>query len=441
MSRIEIRNLKDLSEKEKSHILDRESLDTASVIEKTVIPLAQQMKADPVKALRDATEKYDGFIPDKPVLEKNDLEKAYRQVKENTPDLLNAFAEAHENLKTFHAEQKPQNFDRDISHNRLGFRFQPFDSAALYVPGGKALYPTTVLMGLTPATIAGVKEVTLLSPPKPETRAVPDIVAAMAYMAGASRILQAGGAQAVLAAAFGVPEYNISPADFIYGPGNIYVAAAKNYLVSANIAGIDSFAGPSEVIIIADSSANPRYLAHDLLAQAEHDENAVAILLCTDRSLAEKVLPEIDKAISERGERAAITEESIRRNGHILITGTLDEAVEFSNLFGPEHLEIQTAEDDHVLENITAAGSIFVGEYAPVAIGDYYSGTNHILPTGGAARYGSGVSVHSFFRRITWQKVSREGLRKSLEPITLMSEEEGLYAEHGYSVVTRFEDD
>ncbi|MBL8035416.1 MAG: histidinol dehydrogenase, partial [Leptospiraceae bacterium] len=209
-----------------------------------------------------------------------------------------------------------------------------------------------------------------------------------------------------------------------------------------NLCGIDSFAGPSEVVIIADDTAHPRYVAHDLMAQAEHDENAQAILLTTSAALAEQVGSEIVASLSKRPDdekRKTITLESIRRNGRVLLVESLDEAMEISNRYAPEHLEIQTARNDDLLAKVKAAGSVFVGDHAPVAAGDYYSGTNHILPTAGGARFTSGVSVYTFYRRITWQKLTAAGLSQGKDAIAEMSRAEGLFAEHGYSVLTRFE--
>jgi histidinol dehydrogenase len=320
-------------------------------------------------------------------------------------------------------------------------KFVPYDRVALYVPGGKARYPSSVLMGIIAAKIAGVEDISIISPPDPTTQSVPDIVQAMAHLTGASRIIQAGGAQSILAMAYGIPSLNVQPVDYIYGPGNIYVATAKNFVFSENLCGIDSFAGPSEVVIIADESANAKYLAHDFLAQAEHDENACAILLTDSMSIANQTINEIKIALSKRVDRRHITEESVRRNGKIIITEDINDAISFSNEYAPEHLEIQTKNDDSVLNQIKAAGSIFVGPYAPVAIGDYFSGTNHILPTGRGCRFSSGVSVHSFYRRITYQHVTKEGLFESRGPITLMSKEEGLFDEHGISVLVRFDED
>lgn len=440
MGILQLETLCKLSPKERHEIIYRSGLNLENVMKETIEPMAAELSQNTRQGVLHYTQKWDNVTPEPLVISKEHLKEAYDKLSKSSPETLDAFEEAASNIRKFHEKQVPADMETEIKQNRLGLKFVPFDSVALYVPGGKALYPSSVLMGVIPAQIAGVGQITIVSPPSPKTGQTPDIVRAVAYLAGANRIVQAGGAQAVLAMAYGIVEDEVQPVDYIYGPGNLYVAAAKNYVFSHNLCGIDSFAGPSEVLIIADESANPHYLAHDLLAQAEHDENAQAILLCTSEKTAKAANEAIEKALDERKERRSITEKSIRQNGKILLVETLDEAIAFSNEYAPEHLEIQTKDDDYVLSQIRAAGSIFVGSYAPVAIGDYYSGTNHILPTNRGARFSSGVSVHSFYRRITWQKISKEGLLASKEPITKMSIEEGLFDEHGYSVLARFEE-
>jgi len=431
--------LSDLSQEEIQNIVYRKSIDLTRVMEEVVLPLGQDLKIQTKNKVLEYTRKWDKCQPDKLVVTREDMEISYRNVLKSKPEVIAAFARAVENITAFHEKQVPPNMETEIGKNILGLKFVPFDRVALYVPGGKALYPSTVLMGVIPARIAGVKDISIVSPPNGETGEVSEIVRAMGHLVRADRIVQAGGAQAVIAMAYGIPEENLAPVDYIYGPGNKFVAAAKNYVFSNNYCGIDSFAGPSEVLIIADETANPHYLAHDLMAQAEHDEDASAILLCTSQQRADETIAQIELALEKRKDRQAITRNSIQKNGKILLVDSLQQAIDFSNEYAPEHLEIQTAQDNEVLEKITSAGSVFVGPFAPVAIGDYFSGTNHILPTNRAARFSSGVSVHSFFRRITYQKVSRDGLKASCDPITHMSKEEGLFDEHGYSVLARFE--
>ena len=438
---LEIRKLHSLSLEEKRSLVYRDSLELEGVISETVKPIAHDIESFGLSSLKKFCEKYDSFFPENMILEPDDLEKQFNEVLMKQPDIIEAFSKARDNLESFHRLQIPEDFEAEIAQNRLGFKYIPFESVALYVPGGKALYPSTVLMGVIPARLAGVKEINIITPPDKSLGQVNPVVLAMAHLAGATRVIQAGGAHAIIAAATGISEWNLKPVDFIYGPGNIYVSAAKSYVASKGYCGIDSFAGPSEVVIIADKSANPYWLAHDLLAQAEHDENATSILLTDDEEIASKTAGHIERAIESRdSDRKNITRESIKRNGKILVCESLNEAVAFSNEFAPEHLEIQTSNDDEILSSIKAAGSIFLGRYAPVAMGDYYSGTNHILPTNRAARFSSGVSVQSFYRRVTYQKISYAGLEASRGPITVMSKAEGLFDEHGYSILARFEE-
>ncbi len=432
----------DLNPTELQQLFARSGLDLSQVREQVIQPLARQFRENAAQALQQAIQKFEGTLPEQLVLGPNELEAAYERVIETQKEVIDAFELAATNIRQFHEAQKQKGFSSEIAGNTLGVNFVPFDRVALYVPGGKALYPSTVLMGVLPARIAGVRDITLLTPPVPETRRVADVVLAMAHIAGATRVLQAGGAQAIFAAAYGIDAIGLNPVDFIYGPGNIYVSAAKIHVAGENLCGIDSFAGPSEVVIIADDSANARYVAHDLMAQAEHDENAQAILLTPSPERAEATEKEITASLDKRSEdekRRQITLESIRRNGRVIIVSGLDEAMAISNRYAPEHLEIQTRENDRLLSLVRAAGSVFIGDYAPVAAGDYYSGTNHILPTAGGARFTSGVSVYTFYRRITWQKLTAEGLKRGKDAIAVMSEAEGLFAEHGYSVLTRFE--
>lgn len=431
-----------LSESERESLFLRAGLDLESVRKQTIDPLAKNFRAGALNALRDAATNFEGFVPESWIIHSEELAAAGRRFAEAEPAVFAAFQAAYRNIEEFHRKQVQPPFSAQIAGNELGMKFVPFDRVALYVPGGKARYPSTVLMGVIPARIAGVADITVLTPPDPQLKRVPDVVLAMAHLAGATRVLQAGGAQAILAAAHGLPQLSLAAVDFIYGPGNIYVSAAKIHAAGENLCGIDSFAGPSEVVIIADETAHPRYVAHDLMAQAEHDENAQAILLTTSAALAEQVGSEIVASLSKRSDdekRKTITLESIRRNGRVLLVESLDEAMEISNRYAPEHLEIQTARNDDLLAKVKAAGSVFVGDHAPVAAGDYYSGTNHILPTAGGARFTSGVSVYTFYRRITWQKLTAAGLSQGKDAIAEMSRAEGLFAEHGYSVLTRFE--
>jgi histidinol dehydrogenase len=440
---LKVERFADLSLSERAALFAHSGLKLKEIRTNTIEPLATEFESGSFAALKSALKRFEGGVPDELLLNRDAMAAAAQRVAASDAHTLAAFKKAAGNIENFHKLQRQTGFSADIAGNELGVNFVPFDRVALYVPGGKALYPSTVLMGVLPARIAGVQDISVLTPPDPSTGRVSDIVLAMAHEAGATRVLQAGGAQAIFSAAYGVPELGLKPVDFIYGPGNLYVSAAKIYAAGENLCGIDSFAGPSEVVVIADETANARYVAHDLMAQAEHDENAQAILLTTSPELATRVSEEIEHSLAARPDderRKQITLDAICRNGRVLITDNLEQAVEISNQYAPEHLEIQTARNEEVLATIRCAGSIFVGDHAPVAAGDYYTGTNHILPTAGAARFTSGVSVYTFYRRITWQKVTRVGLEAGKDAISAMSTAEGLFAEHGYSVLTRFQE-
>lgn len=439
LEKLRICKLKDLSKAERQALIKRSHLNLQTILADTIAPMAKAIGQRGLAAIKEFALKYDGYFPEPLVLNKEELYKSYKNCITKRPKEIEAFSLAWENIRKFHEAQIPENLTITINQNELGFSFIPFDRVALYVPGGKALYPSTILMGVVPARAAKVGDVSIFTPPSFSGQ-VDEFLKAVAYLAGADRIVQLGGAQAILAAALGIEELSLLPVDFVYGPGNVYVAAAKTYVFSQQWCGIDSFAGPSEVVILADETANPIYIAHDLLAQAEHDENASAILLTTSEELAEKTRLEIVHALNNRGERKNITLKAVENNGKIFLVRDLEEAVSFINEYAPEHLEIQTQKDAEILAKIRCAGSIFLGPYSPVAAGDYYSGTNHILPTGGACRFASGVSTHTFYRRITWQKLSKEGLKQAALPIALMSRVEGLFAEHGYSVLARFPD-
>jgi histidinol dehydrogenase len=264
---------------------------------------------------------------------------------------------------------------------------------------------------------------------------VPDAVMAVCRILGLTSILKSGGAQGIAAAGLGT--HSVRKSDIIVGPGNIYVTAAKAYLFSLGLIQIDSMAGPSEVLIIADESANPEWVAFDLLSQAEHEENALAVLVTTSEQLAAAVNREIQADLQRGSGRHEIKKKSVER-AVILLAGSLDEAIDFSNRYGPEHMELIVPDPISLLPRIRNVGSLFLGDHAPVAVGDYYSGTNHILPTGGAARFSSGLGVETFLRRTTFQHLTPEALRKARGPVDIMSRVEGFDDKHGGSVDIRF---
>ncbi len=432
---IPIKNLNDLSGDDLSRLFNRIGDDLTSIITKTVIPIAEEVKSRGDRAVIKYTEKFDGVKLGSIAASPEEIESGRTNVK---PEFHQAFLEAKRNIEEFHLLQKRSN----ILHERpdgtkMGVLCHPIDSAAVYVPGGKAAYPSSVLMGIIPAQIAGVKNITLLTPPNKDG-GLPDIICAVCSMLGISNVIKSGGAQAIAAAGFGTE--SAAKAELIVGPGNIYVTAAKIYLYSLGVVQIDSLAGPSEVLIIADGRANPKWVAWDLLSQAEHDERAVALLITTSRELAEKVAAEIAGDLAAGGGRHAIKKASIKRSGLILIADSIDQAIEFSNRYAPEHMELMVENPMEYLGRIRNVGSLFLGDYAPVSVGDYYSGTNHILPTAGAARFSSGTSVDTFMRRTTYQMLSREALAGARKAVNAMAQAEGFQDKHGGSVNVRFEE-
>ncbi|MDV6235278.1 histidinol dehydrogenase [Leptospira ellisii] len=392
-----------------------------------VRPIIEDVEKKGDSALREYTRKFDGDVPDSFVVELEGLRPKIDS------DLEAALRKAADNIKAFHQIQIPEDKEILVNGNRLGIRHTPVESVSVYAPGGKALYPSTILMGVIPARLAGVKNVQIVTPP--QKGGLPDGLIAAARIAGADRIILAGGAQGIAAVSYGTE--TISASEFVIGPGSKFVTAAKVYLSGLGVIGIDSPAGPSEVLVIADDSANPVWVAADLLSQAEHGEDSVAIL-CTDSvSLASSVAAEVDKALAERPKRGEMKRKSIEDHGRIFVFPNLEECFAFSNRFAPEHLEIQTKNFREDLKKIRHAGSVFLGDYSPVAMGDYISGTNHILPTAGAARIYSSLGVGTFLKRVTWQEVSRSSLSELYPHVKVLSEFEGLDEEHGTSVKIR----
>ena len=430
---IRIRRLKELEARERDTLFNRFGDDFSTIMVDTVIPIVNEVRARGDHAVLRYTEKFDKVVLNSLLATEEEIESAYRSV---SPEILEAFSLAKENIEEFHLRQRRDH----IMYTRadgttLGVRFEPIERAAIYVPGGKASYPSSVLMGAIPARIAGTGKITVITPPGRDG-SVDATVLAVCRMLGIDRVVKAGGAQGIAAAGCGTE--SVGKSDIIVGPGNIYVTAAKSYLFSLGLIAIDSMAGPSEVLIIADEGANPRWAAYDLLSQAEHEETARAVLLTTSGILADKVRAEIEKDIRARTGRHQIKERAIER-GMILLVDSIEEAVDFSNSYAPEHLELMVAEPMGYLQKLRNAGSLFLGAHAPVAVGDYYSGTNHILPTGGAARFSSGVGVDTFLRRTSFQHLTPGALRKANNAIELMSRVEGFDDKHGGSVRVRFE--
>jgi histidinol dehydrogenase len=401
-------------------ICDRTSQDQIVHKESTVREVLQAVKRHGDKALLHYTEEFDRqtLSPEQLRVSGSELDAAYQQVSK---ELLNAIQLATRQIEAFHRQRIPKSWvhfgDDEVV---LGKRYTPVDRAGIYVPGGRASYPSTVLMNAIPAKVAQVSRIVMVTPPGPEGAINPAVLVA-AQEAGVQEIYRVGGAQAIAALAYGTE--TIPKVDVITGPGNIYVTLAKK-LVYGTV-GIDSLAGPSEVLIIADEGANPAYVAADLLAQAEHDPMAAAVLLTTDAQLAKQVQAEVQRQLKDHPRRI-LTEKAIAHYGLIVIVDSLDTAAELSNEFAPEHLELEIAEPWDLLEKIRHAGAIFLGNSTPEAVGDYLAGPNHTLPTSGAARYASALSVETFMKHSSLIQYSPTALYKVSGAIQALAQAEGL---------------
>ncbi|HEY9607816.1 histidinol dehydrogenase [Allocoleopsis sp.] len=415
-------------------IRDRTSQDHVIHKESTVQEVLQAVKRQGDKALLHYTEEFDHqtLSIDGLRVSGSELDAAYQQVSK---ELLDAIQLAARQIEAFHRQRVPKSWvhfgDDDVV---LGKRYTPVDRAGLYVPGGRACYPSTVLMNAIPAKVAKVPQVVMVTPPGPDKTINPAVLVA-AQEAGVQEIYRVGGAQAIAALAYGTE--TIPKVDVITGPGNIYVTLAKK-LVYGTV-GIDSLAGPSEVLIIADQAANPAYIAADLLAQAEHDPMAAAILLTPDIQLAKQVQKEVEWQLKDHPRRL-LTEKAIAHFGLIVLVDSLDEAAELSNEFAPEHLELEIAEPWDLLEKIRHAGAIFLGHSTPEAVGDYLAGPNHTLPTSGAARYASALGVETFMKHSSLIQYSSTALDKVSSAIQALAQAEGLPS-HADSVRLRTQED
>ena len=398
---------------------------------------------DKVKEEKDAavfayTAKFDGAELTADTIEVTDaeIEEAYAQVDDT---LLTVIRKAKDNIESYHAKQRQNSwFDSKPDGTILGQKITPLHRVGVYVPGGKAVYPSSVLMNVMPAKVAGVDEIIMVTPPGKNGKVSPNTLVA-AKEAGVNKIYKVGGAQAIAALAYGTE--SIPKVDKIVGPGNIYVALAKK-AVYGHVS-IDSIAGPSEILVVADETANPRYVAADLLSQAEHDELASAILVTTSEKLAHEVSDQVDGFLKELS-RAEIISKSLDNYGYILLADTMEDVIDVANEIASEHLEIQTKNPFEVMTKIRNAGAIFIGEYAseplPEALGDYFAGPNHILPTNGTAKFFSPLSVDDFIKKSSIISYSREALQKVHKDIESFAKAEQLTA-HANSIHVRFEEE
>ncbi len=412
----------------------KRSPDNYGKYEETVREILDRIREEGDHALFDYTVRFDGCSLNKATVRVTDeeIEEAYGKVD---ADLLAVVRKARENIRTFHEKQLQRSwFDSDPSGTILGQKVTPLASAGVYVPGGKAAYPSSVLMNILPAQVAGVDKIVMVTPPDKEGKISPATLVA-AHEAGATDIYKVGGAQAIAALAFGTG--SIPKVDKIVGPGNIYVALAKK-AVYGHVS-IDSIAGPSEVLVLADDSANPRFVAADLLSQAEHDELASAILVTTSAELADRVEEEIEGFLSVLSRRDIIRK-SLDRFGYLLIAEDLDQAIDLTNHIASEHLEIVTRNPFEVMTKVRNAGAIFLGEYSSEPLGDYLAGPNHVLPTNGTARFFSALSVDDFVKKSSIIYYSKDALRSVHRDIETFAGAEGLTA-HANSVHVRFEEE
>ena len=384
----------------------------------SVAAIVEDVKERGDEAVREYSLKFDGWAGEMPVSESEWAEGAAKC----DAFLLQVMKEAAQNIADFHRRQIPQGFELEKENGViLGQKVTPLERVGIYVPGGTAAYPSTVLMNAVPASVAGVKEIIMVTPAK-EGRIKPEILAA-AKIAGVTKIFKVGGAQAIAALAYGTQ--TVPAVDKITGPGNIYVATAKK-LVYGQV-DIDMIAGPSEILVIADESADAERAAADMLSQAEHDVLASAVMVTTSARLAELVAAEIERQLAELPRRE-IAQRSIEGNGRVIVAESLDDAVEIANALAPEHLEVYTSDPFALLPRLVNAGSIFLGGYTPEPVGDYFAGPNHTLPTSGTARFSSPLSGADFVKRSSYIHYTKEALKEAGEKIAAFAESEGLQA-------------
>lgn len=424
-----------LDETTKKNLLEdllKRSPNSYEQYETRVREILNTVKEQKDQALFDYTARFDGAQIDASNIQvtEEEIREAYEIIDAN---LLRIVRKALKNIESYHAKQMQYSwFDSKPDGTMLGQKVTALQRVGVYVPGGKAVYPSSVLMNIMPAKVAGVDEIIMVTPPGKDGKVNPTTLVA-AKEAGADKIYKVGGAQAIAALAYGTE--SIPKVDKIVGPGNIYVALAKK-AVYGHVS-IDSIAGPSEILVLADESANPRYVAADLLSQAEHDELASAILVTTSMDLAEKVSIETDKFIAELS-RGEIIQKSLDNYGHILVADTLEDAIDAANEIASEHLEIMTKDAYQVMTKIRNAGAIFIGEYSSEPLGDYFAGPNHILPTNGTAKFFSPLSVDDFLKKSSIISYSREALEAIHTDIEQFAEAEQLTA-HANSIKVRFE--
>lgn len=418
-----------VSERELINQLKARSGEIDRKVTSAVTDILNNVKQNGDDAVREYTLKFDGHMPSKFEISREEIDSSPDKCDR---DFILALYKAADNIRDFHARQKQQSWLEPKQNGViLGQRIRGLKRVGVYVPGGTAAYPSSVLMNVIPAKIAGVKEIVMVTPPQKDGTANPDILAA-AKIAGVDRVFLMGGAQAVAALAYGTQ--SVPKVDKIVGPGNIFVATAKKLLYGT--VDIDMIAGPSEILIVADKSANPKFLAADLMSQAEHDKMASAILLTTSEETANETAKELSRQMQTL-ERRDIIEQSLNDFGAIIVCKDISEAVYFANELAPEHLELAVENPMEYIGRVDNAGSVFLGHYSPEPLGDYFAGPNHVLPTSGTARFFSPLSVDSFIKKSSFIYYTEPALSEAKDDIIKLAETEGLTA-HANSIKVRF---
>ncbi|MGM0447987.1 MAG: histidinol dehydrogenase [Methanobacteriota archaeon] len=425
---MDVRTVADLSPTERRALFERDA--GVEGVREDVREIVGRVREEGDVAVREFAEEFDGVAVGN-IDVTDEAARAHDELAHADDPVLDAVREAAANIREFHERQRPEDWRDDFGGRELGRRFRPIDRVGVYVPGGAAAYPSSALMGIIPAVVAGVDHVAVATPPAEELNPV---TLAAIHEAGADAVYQVGGAQAIGALAYGTE--TVTRVQKVVGPGNKWVTAAKS-IVQGDVE-IDFLAGPSEVLVLADETADPDLVAADLVAQAEHDPNASVVAVTDDRDLADAVAEAVDEQAAEREREETIRAALDSDASGVLHARSMPEAVLFAEEYAAEHLSIVADDDEALVDRISNAGSVFLGPYSPVAAGDYAAGTNHVLPTnGGAKRYG-GLSVDTFLRSSTVQRLDRDALGDLSETITTLAEAEGLEA-HAESVRKRFE--
>jgi histidinol dehydrogenase len=414
--------------------LPRAALDLGAAVE-IIRPLVEKIRTDGSQAIKAIAKDIDGIDIDPIRVSEEELTTALANLD---PNLRSSLELAIERVRKVAVESIPKGFLTQLATGAtVSQRYQPVDSVGLYVPGGKAVYPSSVIMNVVPAIAAGVKKIAIATPGQAAFGGRPHpTVLATAELLGIRDVFTIGGPAAVIAFAYGVPEIGLEPVNLVTGPGNVYVAAAKRML--RGVIAIDSEAGPTEILVIADVSANPSFVAADLISQAEHDELAAAVLVSDSREFIDKVALELAKQVEAAPNKSRILEALKGQQSALVLVADMDSAARVADLYATEHLSIQTSQNDRLVSQISNAGAIFLGSFSPVSLGDYLAGSNHVLPTGGQARFGSGLGVHTFLRPQQVVEYSETALSEVSTNVVAIADSEGLEA-HGEAIKIRFQ--